>query len=559
MTNPELLLQIDELQVDFKSKEQWNPVVKDIHLQVFKGKTLAIVGESGSGKTVTSLAALGLLPAGISRIQKGKMILMPEKSELNHLPEKEWLAIRGKRLSMIFQDPMSSLNPSHTCLKQVAEIIEVHEGGSKELIHQRVVDLFKEVQLPDPENIGLRFPHELSGGQKQRVMIAMAIACNPDLLIADEPTTALDVTVQHAILKLLKRLQSKYGMGMIFISHDLDVVAEIADEIAVMYQGELVELAPAQEILTNAKHPYTRGLIACKPPKDYKPRRLLTVSEFLENPEAGNQSAGVKNESALFEENYLEVRNLTCDFVTKRNLWGKPLEYFRAVDHVSFDLKKGETLGLVGESGCGKSTLSRLLLGLIPATSGKVLFQDLNLMDLSASEWMPYRQKMQLIFQDPYSALNPRKSVGQCLMEVLRIHGAKEVKERAFELLDQVGLKPEEFYRYPHAFSGGQRQRINIARALATNPDFLICDESVSALDVSVQAQVLNLLNDLKDKLKLTYIFISHDLSVVHYMSDRIMVMNKGKIEEIGNADDVFHRPKSVYAQELISSIPGRK
>lgn len=556
MTDQELLLKVEGLQVDFKSRDQWKAVVKNVALNVHKGRTLAIVGESGSGKTVTSLAAMGLLPSGISRIHSGKLELYPEPKDLTNLTETDWLSIRGKRLAMIFQDPMSSLNPSHTCMRQVAEIIRIHDPKSTEETKERVIELFKEVQLPSPETIGDRYPHELSGGQKQRVMIAMAIACDPDLLIADEPTTALDVTVQAAILTLLKELQQKYGMGMIFISHDLDVVSEVADEIAVMYRGDLVEIGSAKEILEHPNHPYTKGLIACKPPKDSKPRRLLTVKEFLEHPDVQHEVAE-KQSAPSYQEDYLQAKDLSCEFVTKRTLWGKPIETFTAVNKVSFEVKRGETLGLVGESGCGKSTLSRVLLGLLPSSGGKVINNGVDLMQLDRGEWMPYRKQMQLIFQDPYSALNPRKSVGQCLMEVLKVHGAENVKDRAMELLDQVGLTPEEFYRYPHAFSGGQRQRINIARALATSPDFIICDESVSALDVSVQAQVLNLLNDLKEQLNLTYIFISHDLSVVHYMSDRIMVMNKGKIEELGDADQVFHQPKTAYARNLIASIPG--
>lgn len=556
MTDQELLLKVDGLQVDFKLRDQWKAVVRNVTLSVRKGHTLAIVGESGSGKTITSLAAMGLLPTGISRLHSGKIELYPGPKNLTNLSETDWLSIRGKRLAMIFQDPMSSLNPSHTCMRQVGEIIRIHDPKSTEETKERVVELFKEVQLPSPETIGNRYPHELSGGQKQRVMIAMAIACDPDLLIADEPTTALDVTVQAAILKLLRELQQKYGMGMIFISHDLDVVREVADEIAVMYRGNLVETGAAIEILEHPKHPYTKGLIACKPPRDAKPRRLLTLQEFLEHPDTPPEIAEQRLSSSQ-QEDYLKVSDLSCEFVTKRTLWGKAVATFTAVNKVSFEVKQGETLGLVGESGCGKSTLSRLLLGLLPASEGTVIKNGVDLMKLDRNAWMPYRNQMQLIFQDPYSALNPRKSAGQCLMEVLKVHGADNVKDRAMALLDQVGLTPEEFYRYPHAFSGGQRQRINIARALASSPDFIICDESVSALDVSVQAQVLNLLNDLKEQLNLTYIFISHDLSVVHYMSDRIMVMNKGKIEELGDADQVFHHPKTAYTRNLIASIPG--
>ncbi len=476
--------------------------------------------------------------------------------------------IRGNKISMIFQEPMSSLNPVFTCGQQVVEALQQHKKINYQQAKQKTIEWFEKVKLPDPAVIFNRYPHQLSGGQKQRVMIAMAMCCEPSLLICDEPTTALDVTVQKNILQLIKQLQQETNLAVIFITHDLGVVQEIADRAIVMYKGEIVEQGTVKEIFENAKHPYTKGLLACRPVLHQKGKRLPVVSDFIQSekskvkdeikPVTGNRLLVTEN---LQQETLLHVEHLSVHFPNKKNWLGKPLSFIKAVDDVSFEVYKGETLGLVGESGCGKTTLGRTLLRLIEPTSGHIYFNNEDLLKKNAAQLKQLRKDIQIIFQDPYSSLNPRLTIGSAIAEPLEVHGLvkgnKQRQDKVVELLEKVDLKAEHFNRYPHEFSGGQRQRIVIARALALQPSFLVCDESVSALDVSVQAQVLNLLNDLKAELGFTIIFISHDLSVVRYISDSIMVMNKGKIEETGLADEVYFNPQTKYTRQLIASIPG--
>lgn len=521
------ILEVKDLRISFKREKSWNEVVKGVSFSLKRGETLGLVGESGSGKSVTSLAIMDLLEKKTCRIS--------ENSILFH----------GKRKAMIFQEPMTALNPVMRCGKQVMEM-----GVSKE----RCLELFKEVLLPDVEKVFVSYPHQLSGGQRQRVMIAMALAANPDVLIADEPTTALDVSVQKVILDLMKSLQKKYNIGIIFITHDLGVVHQIADKVAVIYKGEIVEQGCNEEIFSNPKHPYTKGLIASRPPMDFRPERLSTVKDFLNEdyiqPSVILPSERLKSHQMIYSQSpLLEVRNIQIKY-------GK----FTAIEDISFDLYKGETLGLVGESGCGKSTLGYSLMSLIERAKGEIFFEGKRISDLKQRELKRLRRDIQIIFQDPYSSLNPRITIGKAIEEVLIVHGIEKDKTRRRELilqmLERVGLEREHFNRYPHEFSGGQRQRVGIARALILNPKLIICDESVSALDVSVQAQVLNLLNDLKREFGLTYIFISHDLAVVKYMSDRMMVMQRGAIEELREADEIYANAQSEYTQRLISSIP---
>ncbi len=560
------ILSVKNLNVFFKGNEGTTHAVKDLSFDLRKSQTLAIVGESGSGKSVSRLAVLGLL----NDLQKctvegeiifdGKNVLKEKESELRK--------IRGKRIAMIFQEPMTSLNPLLKCGEQVREVLELHSDlGNKEL-DKEVLRLFNEVELPRPEQIIESYPHQISGGQKQRVMITMALSCSPDILIADEPTTALDVSVQKSILKLIKKLQVENGTAVIFITHDLGVVAEVADEVLVMYRGDLLEKGLITEVISNPKHPYTRGLIACKPRMNNNPTPLPTVQDFLEIVDgeivAKDYDPSYKMKSVIDDKNKIvEVENVTVEFVTKKSWLGKPLATLNAVDDVSFEVYEGETLGLVGESGCGKTTLGRSIIGLTPYTSGSISFDGKDLGSLSKKGWKSIRSDIQIIFQDPYSSLNPRSTIKSVLlepMEVNKVLSSTKVRVRKIiEILELVGLGENDLNKYPHEFSGGQRQRISIARALLLEPKLIICDESVSALDVSVQAQVLNLLNELKEKFKLTYIFISHDLSVVKYMSDRIMVMNKGKIEEFGDAEAIYKNPASDYTKKLIDAIPLQK
>lgn len=556
------LLSIENLSVDFISEKQITHAVKNISFEVNRGEILAIVGESGSGKSVTSLSILQLLPQPPAKYS-GQIIFNEEDLQLDilHANSKQIRKIRGSKIAMIFQEPMTSLNPIISCGKQVMEALLLHKKISSVEAKQKTIEWFEKVKLPQPEKIFYRYPHELSGGQKQRVMIAMAMCCNPSLLICDEPTTALDVTVQKTILELIKELQQQQNMGVIFITHDLGVVAEIADRVAIMYKGEIVEQNDVQSIFKNPQHQYTKALIACRPAKHEKGERLPTVSDFMESGQSSvvsRQSSAVIKKQSMSE--LIKVENLVVQFPGKANLLGKVKNYFTAVDDASFEIFEGETLGLVGESGCGKTTLGRTLLRLIEPTSGKIIYNNVDITQLSKERIKKLRKDVQLIFQDPYSSLNPRLTIGDAIAEPMRVTGVetkiRERKKRVAELLEKVNLSPNMMNRYPHEFSGGQRQRIVIARALSLNPTFLVCDESVSALDVSVQAQVLNLLNELKRELGLTMLFISHDLSVVRYMCDRIMVMNKGKIVESGNAEEVYNHPQSDYTKRLIAAIP---
>ncbi len=561
------LLQIKNFTVDFVTESRISSAVKNISFEINHGETVAIVGESGSGKTVTSLSILRLLPTPPAKYKSGHILFSEEGEkvvDILQLDEKELRKIRGNKISMIFQEPMTSLNPLKTCGKQVIEAIRIHRNISKKKAEEKTIELFTKVKLPDPKSIAQRYPHEISGGQKQRVMIAMAISCQPYLLIADEPTTALDVTVQKTILQLIKDLQVQQNMSVIYITHDLGLVAEIADKVIVMYKGDVVETGEIKDIFSHPKHAYTKALLACRPDASAKGKRLPVISDFLNTGEEISvlkSTRTIENKgNSILGQPLLEVKNLKVYFPVAKNFFGKVFKEFKAVDDVSFSVEKGETLGLVGESGCGKTTLGRTLLRLIDPTSGSIHFNGKNIAQISKEEFRKMRKDIQIIFQDPYGSLNPRLTIGEAINEPMKVHdifpNQKQRKEKIIDLLEKVDLKAEYFNRYPHEFSGGQRQRICIARALGLNPDFIICDESVSALDVSVQAQVLNLLNDLKEELGFTCIFISHDLGVVHYISNRIMVMKKGKIEETGTADEIYFHPKKVYTQNLISAIP---
>lgn len=566
------LLQIKNLNISFEANGNSSKALTDINITVNKGEIVAIVGESGSGKSVTSLSILQLIPSPPIKYNSGEILLTTngETVDILQLSKDELTKIRGNKVAMIFQEPMTSLNPVLTCGDQAMEAILLHKNCSKEAAKAKTIALFEQVQLPNPEALFNRYPHQISGGQKQRVMIAMAMSCEPDLLICDEPTTALDVTVQKNVLQLLKQLQQQTQMGIIFITHDLGVVAEIADKVVVLYKGNIVEENTVASIFTNAQHPYTKALLACRPILHKKGERLPVVSDFITEENVNRQSIiasplttndlRLTTAKEFQPSTLLGVRNLKVYFPAKKTFLGKVLDYNKAVDDVSFDVYEGETLGLVGESGCGKSTLGRTLLRLIDATSGGITYKDEDLLQTSNAKLKTLRKDMQIIFQDPYSSLNPRMTIGEAIAEPLLVHNiisfAKARKEKVIELLEKVSLNADQYNRYPHEFSGGQRQRIVIARALALKPSFIVCDESVSALDVSVQAQVLNLLNDLKKDFGFTAIFISHDLSVVRYISDRIMVMNKGKIEEIGDAEQVYNNPSSDYTKKLIASIP---
>ncbi len=561
------LLQIKNLSIDFIAESGTTHALKNISFSVNRNEVVALVGESGSGKSVTALSILQLLPSPPASYTNGEILLSEDGDSSTDLLKRnryEMQDIRGNKIAMIFQEPMTSLNPVLSCGTQVMEAIILHKKISKGEAKLLTIKWFERVKLPDPESVFNRYPHQLSGGQKQRVMIAMAMCCEPSLLICDEPTTALDVTVQKTILQLIKELQQQSGMGVIFITHDLGVVAEIADKAIVIYKGEIVEQNSIKEIFSNAQHPYTKALLACRPVNHERGKRLPVVSDFLETkseisylkPETAPQTSDFRLQSPVL----LSAQNLSVWFPTQKKLFGKPHSFIKAVDDVSFEVYKGETLGLVGESGCGKTTLGRTLLRLIEPTSGKISYNGIDLTAKKREELRSLRKEIQIVFQDPYSSLNPRLTIGSAIAEPMKVHGlssnGKQRKDKVVELLEKVDLKAEHFHRYPHEFSGGQRQRIVIARALALNPSFIVCDESVSALDVSVQAQVLNLLNDLKKEFGFTIIFISHDLSVVRYISNRILVMNKGRIEESGDADSIYFNPQSAYTKNLVASIP---
>ena len=555
------LLNINHITISARKEGQWTPIVHDSTFTLEQNEILGIVGESGSGKSVTSLAVMGLLPKGILQVTQGSIAF--EGRDISQLTAKEMRNIRGNDIAMIFQEPMSSLNPSLKCGYQVEEILKEHTSLSQKEIKATVLSLFEKVKLPNPEKIYNHYPHEISGGQKQRVMIAMAIACKPKILIADEPTTALDVTVQKEIILLLKELQQETKMSIIFISHDLSLVSEIANRVLVMYKGNIVEQGEAGDIFENPKHTYTKALINSRPSLDVRLKRLPTIQNYLEETvdktEVTPQQRREEHEKLYGQPPLLEVINVEKEYVSSAGLFGRDVK-FKAVNNVSFKIYEGETLGLVGESGCGKSTLGNAILQLDKATAGSILYKGQDLTKLSVSSIRELRKEIQIIFQDPYSSLNPRITVGKAIMEPMKVHGLykndRERREKTIEILNRVGLGEEHFNRYPHEFSGGQRQRIGIARTIALQPKLIVCDESVSALDISVQAQVLNLLNELKENFGFTYIFISHDLAVVKYMSDQVLVMNKGEIEEMNEADALYEHPQKEYTKKLIEAIP---
>lgn len=551
------LLQIRDLSIGFAKEGKVLPAVANLNLDVNSGEILALVGESGSGKSITALSILQLLPQPPAVYSSGA-ILFGKNNPVNLLGHKQMEGIRGNRIGMIFQEPMSALNPVMTCGKQVAEVLVQHKGLSARQARKETVYWFQRVRIPNPEAAFDKYPHQMSGGQKQRVMIAMAICCQPDLLICDEPTTALDVTVQKEILELLSELQQASGMGVLFITHDLGVVRQIAHRVAILYRGQLLETGSTPEIFNAPHNPYTQALLACRPSAQQRGMRLPIVADFMETKAPATT---VLPPSVSTGEVLVSVQNLEVRYPTARNVWGKPTRFFQAVDGVSFEILEGETLGLVGESGCGKTTLGRTLLGLVAPSAGSIHIQGQDLTTLGKQQLASFHKEVQLVFQDPYAALNPRLTIGDALSEPLGMDQqyatSARRSQRVRQLLEMVQLPKDAARRYPHEFSGGQRQRIVIARALATGPGLLVCDESVSALDVSVQAQVLNLLNDLKSELGLTLLFISHDLSVVRYISNRTLVMQAGRIVESGDAEAIFSNPQHAYTRQLLAAVPG--
>ncbi len=576
------LLEVKNLVTKFYTEDETVTAVNNISFTVRRGETVGIVGESGSGKSVTALSVMRLIPSPPGKIINGEIIYHPlNKDPINLLvaSEKQMRTIRGNEIAMIFQEPMTSLNPVYTCGNQVTEVIKLHQEVDVKRANELAIEMFKKVQLPDPWRILNAYPHQLSGGQKQRVMIAMAMSCQPGILIADEPTTALDVTIQKTIIDLMIRIQAESDMGIIFITHDLGVIAELADKVIIMYKGKIVEQGSVLEIFSNPQHPYTKGLLACRPPLNKRLRSLPTISDFMKTDDDGEveesentiedviskliitREEREKKRIELYKkEPVLRIKNLKTYFPVSKGLFGKVTDYIKAVDDVSFDVFPGETLGLVGESGCGKTTLGRTILRLEDPMSGDIIYKEKYITLMAKNELRDLRKEMQIIFQDPYSSLNPRITIGEAIMEPMYVHGIIKSefkrKKRAIEILERVKMNASQFHRYPHEFSGGQRQRICIARALSLNPKFIICDESVSSLDVSIQAQVLNLLNEIRQEFNLTYIFISHDLSIVKFMSDRMLVMNNGTIEEIGDSDEIYSNPKTEYTRKLIDAIP---
>lgn len=559
----EPILDIKNLSISFLTGKKATPAVENISFSLHKNEILGIVGESGSGKSVTTLVSMGLLPTKTTKISGN---IFYNGKDLLHNTKKDWQKLRGNEISMIFQEPMSALNPSMKLGKQITEVLLLHKKISGKTAKEEVLSLFEKVKLPAPQDIYKKYPHQISGGQMQRVMIAMAIACKPQILIADEPTTALDVTVQKEIIRLLKELQQETGMSIIFITHDLALISEIADKVVVMYQGKVIEQSTVDEIFKNPQKDYTKALLHARPALGHRLAKLPTISNFLEKKPLAKEIT--PEERALWHKKLytqpplLEVFNLKKEYYTQIGLFGKKKSVV-AVNGVSFSLFEGETLGLVGESGCGKSTLGKAILQLDKATSGTIKYRGKDITQLQGEALRKLRKEIQIIFQDPYSSLNPRLLVGEAIREAMSVHGlyknVKQRKEKAMELLTRVGLNADFYYRYPHQLSGGQRQRVGIARTIAVEPKLIVCDESVSALDISVQAQVLNLLNELKETFGFTYIFISHDLAVVKHMADQLMVMNVGKIEEIGEADEVYANPQRAYTRKLIDAIPGKK
>ncbi len=560
------LVRIAGLTVDFHTEDGRVRAVENLSFDIPKGGTVGLVGESGSGKSVTAMTLMRLIPTPPGEISAGTIDF--DGQDLLTLSESQMRRVRGKRIGMIFQEPMTSLNPVFRIGEQVAEVLRQHEGLSRRAARDRSLELLTQVGLPRPRQLIDSYPHQLSGGQKQRVMIAQAMSCEPDLLIADEPTTALDVTIQKQVLDLMGELQAKYGMSLLFITHDLGVIAEVASQVVVMYRSRTVEEGATADLFQRAEHPYTRGLIACRPSLDGNPRRLLTVADFmtpegerLEVPEARLAPQIKRSEAELAASpTLIEVRDLHTHYPVTGGLFGRVVDQVRAVDGVSLTIRRGQTFGLVGESGCGKTTLGRSLLRLAEPTSGQVIFNGEDVTAADETALRALRKRMQIIFQDPYSSLNPRMTVADILFEALKEYRPRaaraEHRDAAGALLERVGLNPSHLGRYPHEFSGGQRQRIGIARALAVQPEFLVCDESVSALDVSVQAQILNLLLDLQEEFSLTYLFISHDLSVVNFISDYVGVMNQGKLVEYGSAEQIYRDPRQAYTRKLLAAIP---
>lgn len=570
------LLEISDLTVDFSTPRGSTRAVDNLSLYLDKGETLGIVGESGSGKSVTALSVMRLLDTPPAQISNGKILYTtkdnanaatPGPVDLLQLRNSELRPYRGAEIAMIFQEPMTSLNPVFRCGEQVTEAIQLHQRVSLDKAKQITLQLFEKVQLPDPERIFRAYPHQISGGQKQRVMIAMAMSCQPAILIADEPTTALDVTVQKAILDLMRELKEASGLSMLFIRHDLGVISEICDRVIVMYQGRVVETGPVAQILKAPQHPYTKGLVACRPSLKHKLHRMPTVADFLAEHDfeahVVTAAATQKRREELFARDpVLQIKDLVVRYPAEKNWLGRPLKWLNAVNQVSFDVYPGETFGLAGESGCGKTTLGRSIARLTEAYSGRIIYKGVDLQSLDERDIRPYRREIQVVFQDPYSSLNPRMTIGEAITEPMQVHRLHDNhaarRDKAVELLETVGLEADHLRRYPHEFSGGQRQRVCLARALSLEPKFLICDEVVSALDVSVQATVLNLLMDLQEKFGLTYLFISHDLSVIKQMCDRLLIMNAGEVEALGTPEEIFLNPEKEYVRRLVEAIPGQ-